>query len=57
LYREAAELGHAVAHNNLGRLYETGRGVARDLREARKWYQQAADQGNQQARQRLDKLK
>lgn len=44
--RRAANLGHPQAQLQLGRLYETGQmGVPRDLAEARRWTQRAADAG------------
>ena len=44
-YRRAANRGHARAANNLGLLYDKGRGVDRDLSEAAGWYRVAADLG------------
>jgi hypothetical protein len=44
-YRRAAEQGHAGAQNNLGLLYEEGRGVEQDLSEAGRWYRLAAERG------------
>ena len=44
-YREAAEQGLADAQFNLGNLYRTGRGVAKDPRRAVVWYLKAAMQG------------
>ncbi len=38
-------LGHVVAKNNLGILYEEGRGVTQDFTRASELYQQAADLG------------
>ena len=40
-----AQAGDAAAARNLGHLYRTGRGVARDLARALRWYRRAADQG------------
>ena len=40
-----AEAGEPAAARNLGHLYRTGRGVARDLAQALRWYRRAADQG------------
>jgi hypothetical protein len=45
-YSEAANQGHAGAQNNLGLLYENGRGVTQDSTEAVFWYREAAEQGN-----------
>jgi len=44
-YRLAANQGDAEAQNNLGNMYETGRGVAQNYAEAAKWYRLAAGQG------------
>jgi TPR repeat protein len=41
-----AEQGDAVAQYNLGIMYQNGRGVIQDHKEAVKWYRKAADQGN-----------
>ena len=63
-WRRAAEQGHAPAQNSLrraavlgdahaqfilGRMYDLGRGVPRDDREAERWYRLAADLGYAQA--------
>ena len=42
---ETAEKGNASAQVNLGNMYRTGQGVAKDEVEAVKWYRKAADQG------------
>ncbi len=44
-FRPLAEAGHPKAQNNLGIMYQYGRGIARDLAEARRWYRKAAEQG------------
>jgi hypothetical protein len=44
-YRKAAEQGDADALNNLGVMYDNGRGVPQDHAEAVKWYRKAAEQG------------
>jgi len=43
--RQAAEKGDAAAQVTLGKLYESGQGVTKDLREAVKWYREAAENG------------
>src|SRR5258706_4627272 len=45
LWRPLAEQGVARAQNNLGVMYESGKGVPQDLNEAVKWYRLAAEQG------------
>ncbi|MEW5963978.1 MAG: caspase family protein [Pseudomonadota bacterium] len=43
LYRQAADGGLAAAMHRLGRLYDQGLGVSRDLAEAARWYRRAAE--------------
>jgi TonB family protein len=45
LWRPLAEQGSARAQNNLGVLYENGKGVPQNVVEAVKWYRLAAEQG------------
>jgi len=45
LYQLAAEQDHVMAQNNLGVMYEQGRGVERDEALAAQWYLKAAQQG------------
>jgi len=55
-YREflpLAEKGMAAAQYKLGLMYENGRGVAKDLDQAEKWYGLAADQGYSSAQYNL----
>lgn len=56
LFTIAAENGHAEAQRWLGNCYRYGYGVSKDLQKARYWYQQAANQGNRDARLQLDDL-
>jgi uncharacterized protein len=44
-FRKAADLGNALAQNNLGVMYQNGQGVPRDYAEALKWFRLAGDQG------------
>ncbi len=44
-YRKAADQGFARAQKTLGRMYQTGRGVAKDETVAALWYRKAAEQG------------
>ena len=48
-----AEKGDAVAQFNLGRMYSDGDGVAKDEREAVKWWRKAAEQGYAKAQYNL----
>lgn len=52
-----AEKGSTVAQLNLGFIYANGLMGAVDNREARKWYQKAADSGNEKAANILKSLK
>ena len=52
-YMKAVALGDATAMFNLGKLYEQGHGVAKDAKQARQWYQKAANAGNGAAQERL----
>ncbi|TQQ84335.1 sel1 repeat family protein [Peptacetobacter hominis] len=49
ILREAAELGHPGAQNDLGINYECGYGVEANNKEAVKWYRKAAEQGDENA--------
>ncbi|RUQ29706.1 MAG: sel1 repeat family protein [Candidatus Competibacteraceae bacterium] len=55
-YLKAAKQGYAVAQNNLGWMYEIGRGVKQDATESVKWYLKAAAQGNADAQNILRRL-
>ena len=44
--RPMAERGDARAQNQLGFMYETGRGVEQDYDEAVRWYRRSAEQGH-----------
>jgi len=52
-YRKSAEQECAPAQCNLGLCYETGRGVAQNVREAVKWFCRAARQGDKTAQHNL----
>jgi TPR repeat protein len=49
----AAEQGSVSAQFNLGIIYDIGRGVPQDYKEAVKWYRLAAEQGNETAQNNL----
>jgi hypothetical protein len=51
--RKAAEGNHAMAQMHLGAAYELGIGTAQDEKEARRWYELSAAQGNMLAIDRL----
>ena len=46
LLTPVAEAGDAEAQYQLGVMFESGRGVARDYRQAAEWYRRAAEQGH-----------
>jgi hypothetical protein len=48
-YRRAAEQGHLEAQMALGQLYQQGKGVEKDDRQALHWFVQAARRGEPQA--------
>jgi Sel1 repeat-containing protein len=54
-YSKAVAHGSIPATYILATMYENGRGVSRDLAQARKLYQRAADYGYQDARKRLER--
>ncbi|KAG0232610.1 hypothetical protein BGW41_001771, partial [Actinomortierella wolfii] len=56
LYREGAARGYAAAQHNLGRMYEKGRGVEKDIDQAMEWYKKAANSGHEDSRQRFEFL-
>lgn len=56
LYRRAAKQGLVLAQHNLGSLYALGKGVSRDLKEARRWYAMAAENGSHRSAAALVEL-
>ena len=56
-YMKGAEQEDDKAMNNLGSMYEGGNGVAKNLEEAKKWYEQAAALGNEDARANMKRVK
>lgn len=54
--RKRAEAGSASAQYELGMRYLTGKGVATNLVEARKWFEAAARQGDYWAKKKLAEL-
>lgn len=50
------EQGHTDAQHNLGRAYETGMGVAKDVQVALQWYERAAKEGHRIARADFERL-
>ena len=48
---KAALQGNAPAQYNLGRMYQWGKGVEKDLQQARFWFQKAIDNGHEKAKE------
>lgn len=55
-YEKAASQGHTNAQNNLGLLYERGKGVAPDSQRAMSLYRRAAELGNAKAQHNLGRM-
>ena len=47
----------ARSEYNLGRMYQWGKGVKKDLQQARFWFQKAIDNGHEKAKEALTKIK
>ena len=56
LYRPLAENGDASAQYKLGLMYENGQGTKRDMEKAREWYEKAAANGYEAAKEALKNL-
>lgn len=56
MYRESAEAGHPFSCFSLGRCYENGTGVEKDLEKAYEWYRKAATGGDVNAWLALGKM-
>lgn len=57
LYKKAAEHGVSGAQNNIGHMYNSGKGVAVDFKESGYWYRQAANNGFEPSKEYLEKVK
>ena len=55
-YRRSADRGHPRAQYNLGRCYETGRGVEKDPERALELYRAAASQDYREAVEAVKRL-
>ena len=55
-WQPLAAAGDAASQYNLGMLYARGDGVAEDLAEAARWFEQAAEQGQVEAQARLGSM-
>ena len=56
-YEKAANNGHLIAMYNLANMYCDGVGIEKDIDNAIYWYEQPAKQGDQDAQNKLEKLK
>ncbi|MFA0633128.1 hypothetical protein AB4549_10375 [Vibrio breoganii] len=56
LFKKSAENGNSNAMYNLGRMYQLGRGIDRDIDLAIQWMRKAAKLGNEKAKDRLQKM-
>ena len=54
---QAAERGDAAAQNNLGWMYDQGRGVRQDRALAQEWYGKACQNGDQDGCDNYQRLK
>ena len=52
-WKPLAEQGYYNAQNNLGVMYDNGRGVPQDYKTAVKWFRLSAEQGNSRAQYNL----
>jgi uncharacterized protein len=55
-FLDAAEKGDSIAQFAVGELYDRGRGVSKDYKEAIRWYTKAAENGNSCARFNLAEM-
>ncbi|KAF9343093.1 hypothetical protein BGX26_006274, partial [Mortierella sp. AD094] len=55
-YLKAANQGNAVALNNLGEMYQYGKGVPQDYSKAMEWYLKAAKQGHASAQYKIENM-
>jgi tetratricopeptide (TPR) repeat protein len=55
-FKKSAELGYDKAQFSLARALETGKGIDKNIEEAKEWYKKSADQGLDRAQSGLAKL-
>ena len=55
-WQPLADQGNVSAQNNLGVMYQSGKGVLKDEAEAVRWYRLAAEQGYASAQVNLGKM-
>jgi uncharacterized protein len=56
IYRSLAAEGDSTAQNDLGFMYDEGKGVTKDYTEALRWYRLAAAQGHATAQKNLGRM-
>ena len=56
LFLRAAFWGYEPAQTYVGKMYQLGQGVAKDLLKAKEWYQKAAEHGDAEAKRMLDAM-
>lgn len=57
IFKKADAQGNMYAPWNLGRMYENGWGVQKNLDMAKQWYEKAAGRGHPNAKNKLEELK
>ncbi|HFG6882299.1 hypothetical protein ABTN05_12845 [Acinetobacter baumannii] len=55
-YKKAVKQGSGVAAYRLGLIYEYGKDAVVDIKMAKRWYYQAVNNFNEDAKKRLDEL-
>ena len=55
-YSQAAERGNAHAQSCLGWMFQYGKGVIQDYIEAARWYKKAAEQGDTDAKKKIEEI-
>ncbi len=55
-YKKAVDGGSAAAMNNIGWMYQNGKGVTKSVKLAIEWYEKAVDAGSEEARDNLEDL-
>ena len=56
LYQKAANLGVDFAQYKLALMYENGNGIEKDMNQAIYWYKKSAEQGDEDAQNKLKEL-
>ncbi|MFW2066165.1 hypothetical protein ACG9ZB_06255 [Acinetobacter johnsonii] len=56
MYSKAAAQENEIAQYNLGVMYDSGYGTAKNAVLAKKWYLKAENNGNDQAKQALSEI-